>query len=127
MPQEFITVSMSRTYWVSKMLVIGERVRAVIGERRRHDGEIAGSDVHRALAEIEIEHLVRVVLDHAGVEHHVGDGAVAVAGGQLGVEHRLVDIELAAGEAREQFEHVGDALLLRLALHHLGDRRSRRH
>jgi len=44
-----------------------------------------------------------------------------VAGGKFRSVHRIVDIELAAGEAREQGEHVGDALVLSGALHQLGD------
>jgi len=37
----------------------GDRVGPVIGQRGGHDGEIASRDVDRALAEIEIEHVVR--------------------------------------------------------------------
>ena len=54
------------------------RADAVIGECRRHHRHVAGIDEHRALPEVEIEHLFRVTLYHARVEHHVGDGAVAV-------------------------------------------------
>ena len=43
-----------------------------------------------------------------------------MAGGELRAEHRLVDLELASGEAREQREHVGDALCLVCAAHQLG-------
>jgi hypothetical protein len=35
--------------------------------------------------------------------------------------HRLVDLELAAGEPGEQAEHVGDALTLSVAVHQLCD------
>jgi hypothetical protein len=99
----------------------GQRVDAVIGERRGHDGEIAAGHLEGALAEIEVEHFVRIALDHAGVEHQIGDRAIAVTGGEFRLEHRLVDLELPAGQAGEQREHVGDALLLRLAAHQLGD------
>ena len=51
-----------------------------IGKRRGHDREVARRDEDRALAEIEIERFSDVALEHARVEHHVGDGAVAVPG-----------------------------------------------
>jgi hypothetical protein len=99
----------------------GKGVHAVIGECGGHDGEIAGRDADRALAEIDVEHLVRIAPDHAGVEHHIGDGAIAVAGGKFRSVHHLVDSERAAGETGEQREHVDDALVLSGALHQLGD------
>ena len=73
------------------------------------------------LAEIKIEHLVRIALDHGGLEHHVGDGPIAVPRRQLRAEHALVDLELLPGEAGEQSDHVGDALVLGIAVHQLGD------
>src|SRR5665811_189632 len=101
--------------------MIGDGVPAVIGERRRHDREIGSSHIDRALAEIEVEHLVWIALNHRRVEHHVSDGAVAMPGRQLRFEHGFVDAQLPPGKAREQVEHVGDALVLSLAEHHLGD------
>jgi hypothetical protein len=50
--------------------------------------------------------------DHARVEHHVGDGAIAVACSLLGAKHRLVDTERSPGEIAEQREHVGGTLFL---------------
>src|SRR4029078_5410132 len=90
----------------------GDWIGAVIGEHRRHDGEIAGGDVDRALAEIEVEHVVWIAFDHARVEHHVGDGAIAVACSLLGAKHRLVDTERSPGEIAEQREHVDGTLFL---------------
>jgi hypothetical protein len=72
------------------------------------------------LPEIEVEHLFGVALDHAGIEHQVGDGAVAVAGFGLGAIDRLVDLEPSPGEGREQIDHMFHARLGRGAF---GERR----
>ena len=100
----------------------GQRVDAVIGERCRHDGEVAAGDGDGALAEIEVERLDRVATDHAGVEHHIGDGAVAMAGCQFRAEHRVVDIELPRGEVRKQVDHGRGAFFRGFARHHRRDR-----
>ena len=100
----------------------GQRIDAVIGERRRHDGEVAAGDGDGALPEIEVEHLDRIALDHAGVQHHIGDGAVAMAGRVFRLEHLLVDLEPAAGEARRTGRACARcALLPSSPVHQLGD------
>lgn len=83
-------------------LLAGHRIETVIGERRRHHGEIARGHQHRALPEIDVEHGVDVALDHGVIAQQISDGAVAVAGFALGFEHRFVDVERAAGEAAER-------------------------
>ncbi len=74
------------------------------------------------MTEIEIEDLGWIARDHAGIEHHIGDGAVAVAGGLLRSEHRFVDGEPPAGKPGEELDHGVDAFIQRITLHQLGDR-----
>jgi hypothetical protein len=45
----------------------GQRILAVVGQRRGHDRQIPAGDVDRALTEIDIERLVRIALDHGAV------------------------------------------------------------
>jgi hypothetical protein len=90
----------------------GEGVDAVIGECRAHQREIAGAQGERALAEIEVEHLLRIALQHARRQHHPGDGAVAVAGLLFGEVDGLVERQIAAGEAGEQGVEGGAAFRL---------------
>ncbi len=66
-----------------------------------------------ALPEIEIEMLGDRLLDHAGVELQICNGAVSVTRRALRLEHFLVDRQLAAGVAAE---HVKDAPNLSSAL-----------
>ncbi|MGA7372061.1 MAG: hypothetical protein WBW37_05495, partial [Methyloceanibacter sp.] len=53
----------------------------------------------RILARHFRKQLDGIAFDHAGVQHHIGDGpiAIAVASGLLRLQHRLVDFEPAAG------------------------------
>ena len=78
------------------------RIDAAIGERRRHDREVARGHQNGALAEIDVEHVVDVAVNDGIIAQQVGDRAVAVAGCALGGKHRLVDAEIAAGEASER-------------------------
>ena len=102
-------------------LVIGGRVRAVIGKRCGHDCEVVSGHTQSALPEVELEDFLRVVLDHRGVQHHISDGAVSVARREFRLIDRVVDFNLAACEARKQLEHIVGALSQRPALHHLRD------
>ena len=66
--------------------------------RRRHP--------HRALGEVEVEDLVGGVPHHAGVQHHVGDRAVAVAGRLSEARTASSTSSVPPGEAVEDREHV---------------------
>ena len=84
----------------------GDRVDAAIGERRRHHREVARRDQDRALHEIEVEMLLDIALDHAGIELEIGDRAVAVAGLDLRAVDPHVDVQRVADEALEGREHA---------------------
>jgi len=43
-------------------LLAGDRVESAVGQRRRHHGEVAGGDQYRALAEVQLDLFVDVVL-----------------------------------------------------------------
>jgi hypothetical protein len=100
----------------------GDRIDAVVGKRRCHHCQVAAGNTHRALPEIDVENRLRRRLDHAGVQHHVGDCAVAMSRCLLRSEDVLVDEQAAAGEARHHVEHRGDPRLRRVALDQLGGR-----
>ena len=83
-------------------LLAGHRIDAAVGQRRRHDGDIARRHLDRALPEIDIENLADVILDDVGVAQQIADRAIAVAGAAFGCVHGLVEAEFAAGEAAER-------------------------
>ena len=60
-------------------LLAGQRIAALVREGRGHDGQVPRGDAERALAEIDVEHLVHVTLQDAVVAQQVGDGPVSVA------------------------------------------------
>ncbi len=86
--------------------LVGHRIDAAIGQRARHDSEIARRHEDRTLAEIDVEDVVDVALHYGVVVQQVTDGAVAVAGRALRLEHRFVDGQLASGEAAQRVEHA---------------------
>ena len=67
----------------------GERVDAVIGQRRRHHRQVAAGDRDRALLEIQIDHRVGRLGQDVEIAQHVADGAVAMAGLALRTVDRL--------------------------------------
>ena len=72
--------------------LFGDGIHAGVGERRAHHGQVVGVDQDRALLKIQLERIGDLLADHAEVEHQVRDRAVAVAGGPLGEEDRVVDV-----------------------------------
>ncbi len=58
------------------------------------------------MPEIDVQHRGDVVRDHGVGAQQIADRAVAVAGGALGGIDRLVDVELAAGEAAERLADI---------------------
>ena len=102
MPHVVITLRMLVTCSRTDRARTGERVQAVARERRADHREIAARDQDRALAEVEVDDLVGVAVEHAEAPHQPRERAVAIAGAALRLEHLLVDGELAAGEAAER-------------------------
>ena len=84
--------------FVLERALSGERIHAVIRQRRRHDREHAAVDEQRALPEVEVDGLVDVAVDHAEAAHQVRERAVAVSRGALGFVDALVERELPPGE-----------------------------
>ena len=84
----------------------GDRVHATVRERRRHHREVTAVDEQRALAEVEVDGLVDVTVDHAEALHEVRERAVAVAGHAFRREHRVVDREPSPREAGETVEEA---------------------
>ena len=80
----------------------GDRIGAAVGQRRRHDRDVARGHQDRALPEIDFEHRIDVAPDHAGVAQQIADGAIAVACRALGSIHRFVDAEFAPGKTAER-------------------------
>lgn len=78
----------------------------MVGERCRHHGGVARGDEDRTLPEIDIEHIRHVVDDHAIGAQQITDRPVAIARRALGRIDRLVDVELAAGEAAKRLADV---------------------
>ena len=96
-------------------LLAGHRIDAAVGQRRRHDGDVARRHLDRALPKIDIEHLADVVLDDVGVAQQIADRAIAVAGDAFGSVHGLVEAEFAAGKTAERLSNIvecGGALRL---------------
>ena len=81
-------------------LLPGDRVHAVVGQGRAHQGQVAAGDADRALLEVRLQDLGGLFVDDAEVAQHPADGAVAVAGLAFGPVHVHVDIELPAGAGR---------------------------
>ena len=77
----------------------GQWMDAAVGQRRRHQAEVAAVDRDRALAEVEVERRLGVALEDAEAAQHVADRAVAVAGVALGLIDRGLDLQRAPGEA----------------------------
>ena len=80
-------------------LAAGERIAALAGQGGGHHRQIPTSDGDGALAKIQIEGVFGVIVDDPEVAQQVTDGPVAVTGGTLGAEHRLIDGEAAARPA----------------------------
>ena len=70
-------------------------------QRRRHDREVAGVDRDRALPEVGTGRHLGGRPEGSGRLGEVGQRAIAVAGGVLGLEDRLVEVELTGGERVE--------------------------
>ena len=87
----------------------GDRMYAVVGQRRRHQPEIATSDLQRALPEVILKHRRRVLLEDAEVAQHPADGLIAKAGVALRTVYRLVHRQRAAGE---RLQDLGDTFPL---------------
>ena len=66
------------------------RLHAAVGERGRHQREVAAVEPQRALAEVELDGGVGIGLDHAGAAQQVADRAVAVGDREVGAEDRVV-------------------------------------
>ena len=75
-----------------------QRVHAAIGERCRHEGEIAAAHQDRALPKVVLQRGHGLIFDDAEVLQHPGDGAVAKAGVALGLVDRFVDVDIAPHE-----------------------------
>lgn len=75
----------------------GQRMHAAIGQRGRHERQIAAIHLDRTLLEVQLQRGARVVLHDVVVAQHVADGAVAVAGGVFRCEHGLVHLQVPAG------------------------------
>ncbi len=87
-----------------------ERVQTCVGQRCAHHRQVGGGDQQRALLEVEVEDLVRRVIEGTGVAQQMGHRPVAVAGLPLREVGREVDpVELAAGQAVEQLLQFGQA------------------
>ena len=95
----------------------GHRVLAAVGEGRRHQGDVAAVDEHRALPEVAIEHAFDVGIQDAEAAEHVADRAVPVAGVVLGRVDGLVDLQRPARVARVGLQHAREALVRRRAGH----------
>jgi hypothetical protein len=78
----------------------GERVDAAVGERRRHDAQVAAVHRHGALAEVQIQRQLGVFDDDVEVSQHVPDGAIAVSGRPFRSVYVVIDLEPPAGVER---------------------------
>ena len=103
MPELVITDSVRRDRIRTDHALSAHGIDAAIGERCRHQREIARAVTSTEhLAEVDIEHLVDVALDDPVIVQEISGEAVAVAREPLGGEYRLVDVELAPREAAER-------------------------
>ena len=93
------------------------RVDAAGRERRADHAEVAAVDLDRALAEVEVEIRLRIVLDDLEIAQHVADRAVAVPRVALGPVDRLGELEPPAGVHREQREDARPPVFERVAPH----------
>ena len=88
-----MTLSTLSTSSAREGALAGHRVLAAVGEGRRHQGDVAAVDEHRALAEVAVEHALDVGVEDPEAAQHVADRAVAVAGVVLGRVDGLVDLQ----------------------------------
>lgn len=89
----------------------GERVGAAVYQRRVHHGKVVAGHEHGALTEVDRELLLHVAGERSRVVHEIGEGAVAVAGGALGGEHRVVDGQVPAREGAQAYQDAGETLV----------------
>ncbi len=117
MPHVVITLSTRSTSSGASARCAGTRLLAAVGQRRRHQRDVAAVDQHRALAEVALQHRLGVLLEDREAAQHVPDRAVAVAGLALGGEDRLVHLQGPAGVAAVGLQHAREALRRRVAGH----------
>jgi hypothetical protein len=88
-------------------LLAGQWIAALVGEGRRHDRQVPRGNAKRALAEIDVEHLVDVTVQHAVVAQQIGDRPVAVAAFAFRPERGFVHLQpVPSGKARERGSHA---------------------
>ena len=90
-------------------------VDAVVGQGRRHDGEIPAIHEHRTLAEVDFENVLGLTPNHIAVAHQIGNRAIAVSRLAFGAKDGLIEVEFAPGETRQGVSHGADALFWGIA------------
>ena len=91
----------------------GHRIHSLIGERGRHDREVAAVDEDRALPEVDVDRRARILGEHLVVSQQVTDGAIAMTGARLRLVHGRIDVQPPARMPAEHREHAGESLLRR--------------
>ena len=91
----------------------GDRIHPLVRQGRAHHGEVRASDAQRALLEIGLQDIVRILVDDSEIPQHPADRPVAVPGLAFRAVNLLVDVELAAGAGRQI---AGDPLDPRLSV-----------
>ena len=78
------------------------RIGAAVGDRGGHDGELFGGDAQRALARVEVERHVGIVVDAVVVLQQPCDGAVVEVGFALRTVEFVEYRHLAAAKSRNE-------------------------
>ena len=81
------------------------------GQGRAHSSQVGTGHPQRALPEVDVENLVGVVGQHTEAVQHVGDGAVAAAGGLLRAVDVLVELKWTACAGRVEVPDLGEPLV----------------
>ena len=71
---------------------------AATGQRGGHPRKVCTGDVDRALAKVDVQHVVGIAFEHPEALQHVGDRAIAVAGQFLRGVYLGVEVERTARE-----------------------------
>ena len=107
--------SMRLTDLMSNTCIVRERMTAHVRQRRGHHRQVATGDENRALPEVHVERVLGLVVHEAEIEQQVRDGAIAVAGPALGLEHRLVDVQTTSGGGAQPLQQRVERLARRTA------------
>ena len=85
--------------------IAGDRVGAAVGQGGPHHGEVLDAHLQRALLEVDLHRVGDRPVESAGRQRQVTERPVAVAGGGLRRQHRLVEFEVPPGEGRHRLTH----------------------